>query len=94
MIEFLRIASLDGDLVKQGAVLDGVHVQVELLTLPAVTDQVALVRSDHNVLELLILQIMFPRVVWPIGKDPHKKCLNICTRGIPLLERDTGTPTG
>ena len=61
MIEFLRIASLDRDLVKEGAVLDGVHVQVELLNLPAVTDKVALVRSDHNVLELLILQIMFPR---------------------------------
>ena len=57
--------------MKQGAVLDGVHVQVELLTLPAVTDQVALIRSDHNVLELLILQIMFPRDEWPIGKDPH-----------------------
>ena len=55
MIEFLRTASLDRDLVKEGAVLDGVHIQVELLTFPAVTDQVALVRSDHNVLELLIL---------------------------------------
>ena len=73
MIEFLRIGSLDRDLVKEGAVLDGVHVQVELLTLPAVTDQVALVRSDHNVLELLILQIMFPRVVLPNGEDPHQK---------------------
>ena len=94
MIEFLRIASLDRDLVKEGAVLDGVHVQVELLNLPAVTDKVALVRSDHNVLELLILQIMFPKVVWPNREDPHQKCLNVCTRGIPLLERDTGTPTG
>ena len=54
-IEFLRIASLDGDLVKEGAVLDGVHIQVEFLTLPAVTDQVALVRSDHDVLEFLVL---------------------------------------
>ena len=61
MIEFLRIASLDRDLVKEGAVLDGVHIQVEILTFPAVTDKVALVRSDHDVLELLILQIMFPR---------------------------------
>ena len=73
MIEFLRIGSLDRDLVQEGAVLDGVHVQVELLTLPAVTDKVALVRSDHNVLELLILQIMFPRIVWPNGEDPHQK---------------------
>ena len=73
MIEFLRIASLDRDLVKEGAVLDGVHIQVELLTLPAVTDQVALVRSDHDVLELLILQIMFSRDVWPNGEDPHPK---------------------
>ena len=64
--------------MKEGAVLDGVHVQVELLNLPAVTDKVALVRSDHNVLELLILQIMFPRVVLPNGEDPHQivfKCL-------------------
>ena len=73
MIEFLRIGSLDRDLVQEGAVLDGVHVQVELLTPPAVTDQVALVRSDHNVLELLILQIMFSRDVWPNREDPHQK---------------------
>ena len=73
MIEFLRTASLDRDLVKQGAVLDGVHIQVELLTLPAVTDKVALVRSDHDVFELLILQIMFPRIIWLNGEDPHQK---------------------
>ena len=85
MIEFLIIASLDRDLVKQGAVLDGVHIQVELLTFPAVTDKVALVRSDHNVLELLILQIMFPRIVWPNREDPHQKMFKC------LYQRDSLT---
>ena len=70
--------------MKEGAVLDGVHVQVELLNLPAVTDKVALVRSDHNVLELLILQIMFPRIVWPNGEDPHQKMLKCLYQRVSL----------
>ena len=47
--------SLDGDLVEECTILDGVHIQMELLVLPAITHKVALVGGDHDVLELLVL---------------------------------------
>ena len=49
--------SLDRDLVEERAILDGVHIQMELLVLPSITHKVALVRGDHNVLEFLVLCI-------------------------------------
>ena len=47
--------SLDRDLVEERAILDGVHIQVELLVLPSITHKVALVGGDHNILEFLVL---------------------------------------
>ena len=41
--------------MEERTILDGVHVQVELLVLPAIAHKVALVRGDHDVLELLVL---------------------------------------
>ena len=47
--------SLDRDLVEERAILDGVHIQMELLVLPAIAHKVALVGGDHDVLEFLVL---------------------------------------
>ena len=46
--------SLDRDLVEKRAILDGVHIQMELLVLPSIAHEVAFVGSDHNVLEFLV----------------------------------------
>ena len=50
-----RRFSLDWDLVEEGTILDGVHIQMELLVLPSIAHEMALVGSDHNVLEFLVL---------------------------------------
>ena len=50
-----RRFSLDWDLMEERTVLDGVHIQMELLVLPAIAHKVALVGGDHDVLEFLVL---------------------------------------
>ena len=50
---YYKMFSLDRNLVQERPVLDCVHIQMELLILPSVTHQVALVGSNHNVLEFL-----------------------------------------
>ena len=51
--------SLDRDLVEERAILDSVHIQVKLLVLPSITHKVALVGGDHNILEFLVLWMVY-----------------------------------
>ena len=50
---YYKMFSLDRNLVQERPVLDCVDIQVELLILPSITHQMALVGSNHNVLEFL-----------------------------------------